>query len=206
MYVPSSFAVEDIAEIEAFVRTYPFATLVTAIDTEPFATHLPLVVERGYDESSGQARLLLKGHVARANPHWKSFGEGQSLAIFHGPHAYISPSWYVKQPAVPTWNYTAVHFYGMPRVIEAPEQVSRLLDEMLAIFEVAECEPLSAEQRQALEREIVAFEMVVERCQGKFKLNQNRSSTDRAAVVERLAGSSHAGDRDLGEFMRTRVV
>src|SRR5579884_840207 len=114
MYIPKHFAVHDPAWIRAFIDEYRFATLVTLADGEPFATHLPLLYEPGAGPNG-----LLRGHMARANPHWKSFEGSIQLAIFTGPHAYVSPTWYeTAGPAVPTWNYTAVHAYGKARVVD----------------------------------------------------------------------------------------
>ncbi len=108
MYIPAAFAVKDEAILFDFIDRHSFATLVSTIDDVPFATHLPVLLDR--------ARNRLLGHVAYANPHWRCFdGVREVLIIFQGPHAYVSPSWYVETPAVPTWNYAAVHVYGVPR-------------------------------------------------------------------------------------------
>lgn len=104
MYVPASFKVEEIDVLYSFIEQFGFATLVTIRNGSPFATHLPLLLDR--------ERGLLLGHVARANAQWENIEGAESLAIFSGPHAHISPTWYLTQPAVPTWNYTAVHAYG----------------------------------------------------------------------------------------------
>ena len=120
MYIPKSFQVTDPEVLAAFIRAHSFATLVSAVDGTPFATHLPLLLDQG----------TLLGHVARANPHWQAFdGQREALAIFHGPHAYISPTWYATGPAVPTWNYAAVHVYGAPRLIEG-EALAALVDRL----------------------------------------------------------------------------
>ena len=100
MYIPQSFEVSDESVLDDFIASNSFAILISTINGSPFATHLPLILDR---TESPQGVLL--GHVARANPHWRVFdGKQPALAIFHGPHAYISPSWYVTSPAVPTWN------------------------------------------------------------------------------------------------------
>src|SRR5579871_5873948 len=101
MYIPKAFEVTDRAALHDFIEGNSFATIVTSVEGAPFATRLPFILDRG----AGASGTLI-GHVARANPHWRSFdGRAQALAMFDGPHAYISPSWYVTSPAVPTWNY-----------------------------------------------------------------------------------------------------
>lgn len=198
MYVPNSFAINDPEQCIAFLNEYPFVTLITAVRGEMFASHVPLLVERRKDD-----QWVLGGHVAKANSHWHAFdGANEALAIFHGPHAYVSPSWYPTQPAVPTWNYAAVHVYGRPRVIEDATLTSRLLDDLLQRFESGPAEKLADDFRRPLESAIVAFEMPIERWQAKFKLNQNRSAADRAAVVEHLSASKRADEQAMAEFMR----
>src|SRR5688572_2480299 len=115
MYVPKHFSESDPETLTGIVAAYGFATLVTDVDGAPSATHVPLLLE-GNCAPGGR----LVGHVARANPHWRSFDGRTALAIFHGPHGYVSPRWYATSPAVPTWNYAAVHAYGAPRVIDDP--------------------------------------------------------------------------------------
>ena len=113
MYVPENFAVADETVLHQFIGRYDFALLVTAAGGVPTASHLPILLET---ESSG---AVLKGHMARANPQWQEFPSiDEALVIFQGPHAYVSPSWYASAPMVPTWNYTAVHAYGKPALID----------------------------------------------------------------------------------------
>src|SRR5688572_6197544 len=115
MYLPSAFHVTDEPEIEAFMQRHDFATMVGGAGGSLMATHIPVTVARTADG------LHITGHVARANPHWQQMdGTNEALIIFHGPHAYVSPTWYATAPSVPTWNYAAVHAYGMPRVADNP--------------------------------------------------------------------------------------
>ncbi len=111
MYVPGHFRVDDPETLRAFMRAHAFATLVTVVDGAPFATHVPFLVDdaKGGEEAAG---LVLRAHVARANPQWRTLEEQDALVIFSGPHAYVSPAWYGAAESVPTWNYTAVHAYG----------------------------------------------------------------------------------------------
>src|ERR1700680_4492985 len=112
MYIPERFREDDKAILKTFIREHSFGILVTQGDDAPCATHLPFL----YNAERGHYGLL-SAHMARANPQWQSFAsEREALVIFQGPHAYISPSWYDVAASVPTWNYAAVHVYGIPRV------------------------------------------------------------------------------------------
>lgn len=199
VYVPAHFNEDDPETLHALIRAHGFGLLVTQTPDGPFATHLPFLLDAG---EGRPARL--RGHIARANPQWKHFAGanadgGDALAVFQGPHAYVSPTWYAKRAgAVPTWNYAAVHVYGRPTVIDDPEQVDGLLDALSAKYEagrpdawsLAELDPKA---REAMRRGIVAFELPVARIEGKWKLSQNRSAEDQAGVI---AGLEAAGDPD----------
>jgi transcriptional regulator len=198
MYVPASFAIDDPARLLSFMHDYPFATVVTAAGGELFASHLPLLV----DPSRGE-RGVVRGHVAKANRHWQAFdGQTAALVMFQGPHAYVSPQWYVKRPAVPTWNYSAVHIYGAPRVVDDLQQVSQLLADLNQRFEHGPGDELPSELRQSLESAIVAFEMPIERWEGKFKMGQNRGVEDRVGTIEHLSRSARVEDQSLARLMR----
>jgi transcriptional regulator len=202
MYIPQAFHVTDPHILHEFIESHSFATLISTAEGKPFATHLPLLFDR---TRSAQGALL--GHVARANPQWRAFdGRQEALAIFQGPHAYVSPSWYATSPAVPTWNYTAVHVYGVPRVIDDEQAFSDLLDRLIAIYEAGMPKPwpgiLPADFRANLMKGIVGFVMDIERIEGKFKLSQNRSREDQRRVVERLWASPDPVERALGELSK----
>jgi transcriptional regulator len=201
MYVPGSFKIDDQSQIEAFVRRYDFATLVSSAGPELVATHLPLVLRRG------PAGLVLVGHVARANSHRQMMdGRVEALAIFTGPHGFISPTWYATGPAVPTWNYAVVHAYGKPRVVPAGDFARGVLGELVLRYETGpeawrlEDQPSDfAEQMLAA---IVAFEMPVDRLEAKFKLGQNRSAEDRAGTIAGLTRESSPEAASLAALMR----
>jgi transcriptional regulator len=205
MYIPKAFHVGDQQILHEFIASNSFATLVSTIDAKPFATHLPLLFDR-----ARSAHGTLLGHVARANPQWHAFdGKQEALAIFQGPHAYVSPSWYAASPAVPTWNYTAVHVYGVPQVTDDERAFSDLLDRLIAFYEAGMPRPwpgvLPAEFRANLMRGIVGFAMDIERIEGKFKLSQNRSHEDQCRVVERLEMSADPVAKALGELARKHL-
>lgn len=205
MYLPSHFREDDQAQMVAFMAAHSFATLVSVVDGSPFATHLPLIVEPRGDE------LVLTGHLAKPNAQWQGFDQGESLAIFGGPHAYISPSLYEKSESVPTWNYIAVHAYGRPtiyRYADAPERVQGMLETMMQTFDagyLAQWETLSDKYRVGMMMGIVAFEMPVTRLEGKYKLSQNRSMVDQATVAEHLQHSPDTAAAEIGQAMQNRL-
>ena len=199
MYLPQHFRNSDQPTLHAFMRRYSFATLVTGGE-EPFVSHLPLLL----DESRG-AHGTLVGHFARPNPHWQlDHAARASVAIFHGPHAYISPTWYRSgTPNVPTWNYATVHATGRLKLIEDPTQVAELLEHMVATFESGNPEPWTnappPEVMAKLIAAVVAFEMPIERLEGKFKLGQNRLRVDQVGAIEAL---EKAGDEESAALAR----
>jgi len=181
---------------------FSFATLVTVHDGSPMATHLPFLV----DPDDGEHGRLI-AHMARANDQWRDFGHGgEALVIFQGQHAYVSPSWYRAHPSVPTWNYVAVHAYGVPRVIDDEARVRDILRTLVDKHEAGFDEPWSMDLPDPymtnMLRGIVAFEMPITHIDGKFKLSQNRSGEDREQVVAALAGSRDPMERDLAALMR----
>ncbi len=195
MYIPASFRVEEAAVLHSFIERFGFATLITIRDGSPFASHLPLLLDR--------ERGLLLGHMARANPHWECLEGTESLAIFTGPHAYISPSWYVTHPSVPTWNYTAVHIYGSPR-LTSESRTRGIVDAVVSKYESNRANPwpndLPEEYRSNLLGGVVGFEMPIGRIEGKFKLGQNRPEPDRETMLLHLR-SAGADASQLAEFI-----
>lgn len=206
MYTPSPFKIEDRAHLFAVMRQFSFATLVTGGAGAIAASHLPLLI----DDHNGSVRLL--GHMARANDQWRSFdGQAEALAIFAGPHGYISPAWYANHPSVPTWNYTVVHAYGAPIVIDEHEAVVEILWQTVDFYESARREPwsmssLPEEYVQNLVRAIVAFEIPLTRIEGKAKLSQNRLDEDRRRVIDALEQSDRTEDHLLANNMLGAMV
>lgn len=205
MYIPGRFAENDLATLHDVISTHAFAALVTVADGAPVANHLPFVLDR----ERGPSGTLL-GHLARANPQWRSFtgpNPAPALVIFEGPHAYVSPSWYAGAPNVPTWNYVVVHVYGRPRIVEEPSQVRSAIDRLVAVYESARAQPWSTTDvpPDFVERmlsAIVAFEIPVERLEGKFKLSQNKTAADRAGVVAALRQEPDDLARGVAELMK----
>ncbi|MBV8245352.1 MAG: FMN-binding negative transcriptional regulator [Candidatus Eremiobacteraeota bacterium] len=200
MYVPKPFEEFDVTRLHALMDEYRFATLVTSGAAGLQATHLPLLLD-----AAGEFGTLY-GHVARANPQWRAFAEGSTLAIFAGPHAYVSPRWYHDAANVPTWDYAVVHAHGKPRLIEEPREVERFLDRLVDREERDASTPWRVSQapREYIERltgAIVAFSLPIERLQGAFKLSQNHDATDRAMVREALQQSAAAPSRRIAELI-----
>ena len=206
MYLPRHFDLSDSAHAIDLIRSNPFATVISHDGKESFASHIPVLYRSG---NGPQASLV--AHLARANPQWRHFERDEEvLAIFQGPHAYVSPTWYATQPAVPTWNYAAVHVYGIPRIISEHEPLLKLLDEFVETFEAPRTDrwsnELPAEFREKMMAAIVGFEIVITRIEAKFKLSQNRSLTDVEGVISALANSDRAMERDLSELMRKVAI
>ena len=206
MYTPDSFKVDDLAQLHALMRRYPFALLLTVHDGQLAGSHLPFMV----DGDRGDHGTLL-AHMARANPHWRLFdGQREALVVFTGPHAYISPSWYENKVTVPTWNYAAVHVHGRPAIVEDKASVRVMLERLVTEHEAYIDPPWSTAQADAYVAKqldyIVAFEMRIERLEGKFKLNQNRSRADQQGVVRALAGVDDPLKREVAELMRTHLA
>ena len=203
MYVPKHFALDDPAELSAFVRANPFATIVSLLDGELIATHVPVLLD---GEAAPGGTLF--GHFARANPHWRALdGAAESLVIFSGAHAYVSPAWYNESPAVPTWNYAAVHVYGSVRAIEDPEAILPVIDRLIATFDTQGYTKNSVPQdyRTNLARGTVGFELTISRVDGKAKLSQNRPVEDRRSVVHHLSQSADPAERSLAELMQAAL-
>jgi transcriptional regulator len=203
MYVPSSFSQTDPQTLYEFIGRHSFAVLVSSTGTEPFASHLPLLLER---PGAGPGRLT--GHMARANPQWRTAAGRRVLAVFHGPHAYISPSWYQASNVVPTWNYLAVHVSGTFRVQEDPAWLRSQLQGMIRLYEASQPAPWSLDAQDSafidqLLRSIVGFTIDVERIEGKWKLNQNHPPQRRRLVVDALRQRGDAESLAIAEWMAT---
>jgi transcriptional regulator len=200
MYVPEHFRVRHHEDAIAFMRANPFAILISTAETGPFATHLPLFVR------TEEEKVILRGHVAKANPHWQYLEQQpQCLTIFHGAHSYVSPSNYTARESVPTWNYAAVHLYGNARVFTSPADLLGMLHELMATFEPAyasQWATLDPAYRERMLRQIVDFEIEVTKMEGKFKLSQNRPREDQANVIASLEKADDTAVSGVSRLMR----
>lgn len=200
MYIPEHFRVREHADASGFMRANPFAIMISSTDEGPFATHLPLSVRGDGD------RLVLRGHVAKANPHWRYLEQNpECLTIFHGAHAYVSTSNYTTRENVPTWNYGAVHAYGNARVFSSQEELQGVLHELIGTFEAAYAEQwasLSPDYRERMLSHIVGFEITVTKLEAKFKLSQNRTREEQSNVIASLGTSEDTVVSDVSRLMR----
>lgn len=198
MYRPASFREDGRERLMEFAGQYSFATVVTAHQDDMIASHVPVLVARGGGE------LLL--HLARGNPQTDHLRAGvEALCIFQGPHCYVSPSWYATAPAVPTWNYAAVHIYGKARTVEG-EGLMRLLGALVERYETGRERPWrfdeGLEWNRRMAQGIEGFAIAIERIEGKFKMSQNRSEEDRRGVIAALEASGDAMDREVARWVR----
>ncbi|HZL21630.1 MAG TPA: FMN-binding negative transcriptional regulator [Polyangia bacterium] len=202
MYLPAAFRLDDEATIEGFIGQYDFATIVSTPPSGPIVTHAPLIARRAPD-----GRLVLVGHVARDNDHWRTMdGATPAVAIFHGPQGYISPIWYASAPAVPTWNYAVVHAHGNPFAHDEDDFTEAAISALVDKYENGpgawRVESMPPDFYAGLLTSIVGFEMPIERIEAKFKLGQNRSDADRAGAIANLERQALPGISALADLMR----
>lgn len=203
MYIPKSFSETDLPTLYAFIQQHNFATLISQHDGEMTASHVPLML----DVANG----ILIGHLARANPQCKDFELSREvLAIFHGPHAYISPSWYEPGNSVPTWNYATVHVYGTSRTIDDEETLHSMLQRLVDHHEQNFAAPwkmdgLSDDYIHKMMQAVVGFQITITRLEGKYKLSQNRSEVDQQRVMTTLNSSDYPPDREVAALMQQRT-
>jgi len=219
MYIPRHFGLEDRAQVSDFVARAGAADLVTFDGTELTATLLPVLWDQdsaseanGNGGGPGYGRLL--GHIALANPQWKTAKPGvPALAIVHGPQAYISPGWYAAKQehgrVVPTWNYVTVHFTGPVTFHRDPEWLRGLVTRLTTKYEGQREEPWHVTDAppafiDGQLRGIVGVELTVTRVEAKAKLSQNRGAADRAGAIEGLHGEDGPGSAEIAELMTRR--
>lgn len=204
MYLPGVFHEQELATLHQVMEAHNFATLVTVEGGVPFASALPFMLDR----TQGPYGALI-AHLARANPQWEHFANGQeALVIFQGPHAYISPAWYESEFAVPTWNYIAIHAYGSPQVVDDQATMQQMLEQLVDLHEAPRSEPWRfawSERHRNLLKGIVAFRMEITRLEGKAKLSQNRPLADRAGVIRNLQASSDCIEQAVAAQMAARL-
>jgi transcriptional regulator len=204
MYVPTAFEEKDRGRLHDFIEAHSFGLLVSAHPGGPFATHLPFLLKR----DAGPHGTLV-GHLARANPHWQGL-EGQTvLAVFSGPHTYVSPTWYGSQDVVPTWNYVAVHAYGSCRLVDDPDQLTGILADTVATYERLMPNPwpldTGTDYFRKMVRGVVGFRIEISRLEGKWKLGQNHPPERRAKVIRALEQSEDPDAKEIARLMAQRL-
>jgi transcriptional regulator len=191
MYIPKHFEETRLPVIHGLIEAHPFGSLITMGASGLIASHIPMVLER-----NGTSPSVLRGHLSRANSQWKEFNpEMEALAIFSGPHHYITPTWYAEKAetgkVVPTWNYAVAHAYGRVNIHQASDWLLAHLDTLTNIHEGGNETPWKLadapeEYVSVMMKGIVGFELEITRLEGKWKMSQNRPDADRQRVAEGL--------------------
>jgi transcriptional regulator len=202
VYVPTAFDQSDLPTLHHFIEQHSFAVLCsTTEDGVPFASHLPLLLER-----NSAPHGVLVGHMARANPQWRHADGRTVLAVFHGPHVYVSPAWYEADDVVPTWNYAAVHTTGVLRAVHDRDALLKIVEDMVARYETSRPSPWQIGEPNAylerMLRGIVGFRIEIATIEGKWKLSQNQPAERREKVLRALraqGGEDAAAVADLME-------
>lgn len=200
MYIPAHFAVREAAPLQALVAANAFGLLVSAGTGGLVASHVPFLL----DPAAGpHGRLVC--HLAAANGQAEALDGQEVLCVFQGANGYVSPNWYAKKPAVPTWNYQVVHAYGRAAVTRDPARLRAIVERLTAIYEGPDGWKLSDEPDSfaaGLLRGIVGIEIPVARLEGKFKLSQNRPAADVAGVITNLRRLGGDANIALAEAMQ----
>lgn len=197
MYNPSAFSVSDASQIRSFVEKNSFGILLSQTEREIHDTHTPLFLSDDLKTAYG--------HIARANSQWKSWESHPDVKIiFHGPHAYVSPRFYVSEFNVPTWNYTAVSIAGIIQIIESPAESLGVIQKLVEKYEDEAGWKLNTEDDRYMKLldAVVCFRICISKLDAKFKLNQNKKEEDRRSVIAHLQQSTNSGDREVASLMQ----
>lgn len=204
MYIPPAFRVSDLSSLHEFIERHSFGILVSQHEGSPFAAHLPMLLDRSFGE-----RGALLGHVARANPQWEDCGDQQVLALFSGPHAYISPTWYEAERVVPTWNYVAVHVYGRVRLVEGHADLLDIVQRSVEFYERSMPRPWTLNEPdifvERMLKQIVGLHIEIERIEGKWKLSQNHPVERQENVIRALSERGDENSTAIASLMRARL-
>jgi transcriptional regulator len=199
MYIPKINLETNRDEIVAFMKQFSFATIITAKDNLPVATHLPFLV------TVRDGNVVLTSHFARANEHWEDIVNNKVLVIFSEPHAYISPKNYDKELNVPTWNYISIHAYGQGKLITETDKTFNVLESMINNYEISyrqQWDNLPGEYKLKMSKAIVAFEIVVTDLQAKKKLSQNRTPSEKEKIIDILSKSNDSNEQLIAAYMK----
>jgi len=194
MYIPDHFSWQDKEEIFLFIESYNFGQIVSYGPAGLNATHLPFLIEKQGEE------ITLYGHFARTNDHWQKINDQQAMAIFQGPHAYVSPVWY-ETSGVPTWNYLAVHVYGEIELVEKNEALHDIVLGLSDKHEKHRQEPWIPDYGNNMLNAIVGFKMTATEIQAKQKLSQNKSDNDRSGIIRGLIEGGSENEMIIANWM-----
>lgn len=202
MYTPPYFRVEDKESLYKFIKKYSFATLFSQTNGHPIATHLPILLNENGN--------FLYSHMSKVNSQWEEV-QGDVLVVFHGPHTYISPSWYETDDSVPTWNYVAVHVYGEFEIIHDEGELLNTLEDSVEYYESRFPKPWSLDKADPdyiskLSKAIVGFKVKIKSIDGKWKLSQNHSEERQRSVIRALESFSDDNSREIAELMNNNLI
>ncbi|WP_339146426.1 MULTISPECIES: FMN-binding negative transcriptional regulator [unclassified Sutcliffiella] len=204
MYIPKQFRKEDSAEIIEFIRSHSFGVLFSQHDGVPTVTHLPFIVS-----SQDDGTITLLTHMAKANPHWRSLHSQSGVAVFTGPHAYVSASWYEEENTVSTWNYISAHAHGNIEIIQEENSLKTILKEATDFYEKGFDAPWKLEDHEetvdSMLSGIVGVKMHVEKLEGKWKLNQHHSNVRKKRVIEQLKKQTPYDSKEIARLMEKEL-
>ncbi len=203
MYSPNYNHLDSRPELLAFLRANNFPILVTGTGGVLHASHLPVTIHENGEQ------IVIDMHMAKSNPQWKEFFDDEVMLIFTGPHAYVSPRWYADAERVPTWNYTAVHAYGVPQIHsdrQAKADSQRRLIESLDPAWLPKHDALSRKYVDRMLEGIVNFSIPVARIETRWKLSQNRGRQEMELIAAALEASGESGARELAALTRRHCV
>jgi transcriptional regulator len=202
MYSPPYNQLENRAELLEFMRANSFAVVVTGTGGALHASHLPVMVHDGKE-------IVIDSHMAKNNAQWKEFFDDEVMVIFAGPHAYVSPRWYEEKERVPTWNYAAVHAYGVPKVLDDPKAKhanQRRLVEAMDPQWLPTFDALRPDYVKMMLEGIVNFEIAVTRIETRWKLSQNRGRREQELIAAELEKSADPAERALAALTRKQLA
>ncbi|TDF93763.1 FMN-binding negative transcriptional regulator [Paenibacillus piri] len=201
MYIPTHFKITDISTAYKIIRENSFATLFSQHDGTPYATHLPLILDTNH--------MYLYGHFARPNPQWNDIRNQTVLAVFHGPHCYISPSWYETNKAVPTWNYVTVHVYGEVELIDDENELMVSLNDMVSKYETPNSsyrlQDVDPDFLSGMNKGVQGFKMKINRIEGKAKLSQNHSIQRQELIIQQLEKIKNTDEQKISTLMKQNL-
>lgn len=201
MYIPSHFQITDITIVHNIIKEHGFATLFSQHAGMPFATHLPLMLD--------EENAYLYGHFARPNPQWREIENQTVLAVFHGPHCYISPSWYETDKAVPTWNYVTVHVYGEVELVKDEAELTDCLRDLVLKYEAPDSsyklQDVDAEFLAGMNKGVQGFKIKISSMEGKAKLSQNHSLQRQELVISQLERIPNTDEQKIASLMKANL-
>ncbi|QRG67202.1 FMN-binding negative transcriptional regulator [Brevibacillus choshinensis] len=202
MYIPEHFAMKDVTAAYDVIQENSFATLFSIHDGMPFATHLPLMLN--------EEKTYLYGHFARPNPQWKDILGQTVLSIFHGPHCYISPSWYETNKAVPTWNYVTVHVYGVVELFQDEHELMNSLNDLVVKYEAPDSsyrlQDVDADFLAGMNKGVQGFKIKIDKIEGKAKVSQNHSSHRQELVIKQLEQFPSSDEQQIASLMKANLL